>query len=124
LSSLVKGVGAMGRRPSSDESSSPVHTAIPPVLHCIVASTRELSSDLCPSFSHLANEGFNLESFFGADRLMIEGRFQVLMVSLSTLLWRARADELSNSHPIQGSLGMNKLNEVSVFPLRPWSTSM
>ncbi len=125
MSSLVKGIGAVGRRPpSQDESSSPVHTAIPPVLHCIVASTRELSSDLCPSFSNLAHQSFNPASFFGADRLMIERGFEILMISLSTVFGGARTDELGNSYPVQGSLSMDKLNKVSVLSLRPWSPSM
>jgi len=109
----------VGRRPPSQDesSSSSVHTSIPPILHRIVASSRELSSDLCPSFSHLAHQSFNLESFFGADRLMIERGFEILMISLSTLFGGARTDELGNSYPVQGSLSMDKLNKVSVLSL-------
>lgn len=73
LRSLVKVARAMiGSATTKDETTSSVHTAVPPVLHGVIASSMESSGNLCPTLPHLANQTFNLESFFGADRLMVE----------------------------------------------------
>lgn len=43
------------------------------------------------------------------------------MKSFSTLLWRPSGDEMRDPDPVVGALGLDELQEVKVFGLRPWS---
>lgn len=43
------------------------------------------------------------------------------MKSFSALLWRSSGDEMRDPNPVVGALGLDKLQEVKVFGLRPWS---
>lgn len=72
----------------NNEATSAIHTTIPPVLDGIVTSSYKAPCDFCPALSHLTDQSFNYFPFFGRDGIMIQGGFQVLMISLSTLLWR------------------------------------
>ena len=90
---------------SDNKSTSAIHSTIPPVLDRIVTSSFKPPCDLCPALSHLSDHSFNFLAFFGRDRVMIQGRFQVLMISLSALLWRPRIlEECGYPHPIIGTL--------------------
>jgi hypothetical protein len=87
LRSLIKVAGALRRAlPAKYETASPVHAAIPPVLDGIVASAMEPPRDLSPPLPHLTNQALNLESFFGADGLMVQRGLEVLVISLPALL--------------------------------------
>ena len=55
---------------------------------------------------------------------MVEGRFQVLVVTLTALLGRSRPNKLGDSNPVQGSLSMDKSYKIRIFGLGPWSSSM
>jgi len=57
---------------TKDQSLSSIHTAIPPVLHGVVAPPMKPPRNLCPTFSHLADETLDLKSFFQGDGLMVE----------------------------------------------------
>lgn len=68
------------------EALTTVHTTVPPILHCIIASARNAASNLGPSSSHFIYKLFDFLPFFWGDGPMIQARLEVLMVSLSTLL--------------------------------------
>lgn len=73
---------------SNNEATSAIHTTIPPILDGIVTSSLKSPCDFCPALSHLSDHSFNFLAFFGRDGIMVQARFQVLMISLSALLWR------------------------------------
>lgn len=79
---------------SDNEATSAIHTTIPPVLDRIVTSSFKSPCDFCPALSHLSDQSFNYLAFFGRDGIMVQAGFQVLMISLSTLLWRPRIIEI------------------------------
>jgi len=73
LSTLIEGVGMLRRRSSSkNESSATIHAAVPPILDGIVASTMKSTSNLGPPLPHFSNHAFNLQTFFRADRFVIQ----------------------------------------------------
>ena len=113
-----------GGSSSQHDTSTPIHAAVPPILDGIITSPVESSSNFRPTLSHLTHHAFDLKSFFWADRLMVQRWFEVLMISLSTLLWGASADELGYPNPVQRPLGMNKLAQVGVLALRPRTSSV
>jgi hypothetical protein len=125
LGTFIKSSGGLCRCPSSkDEASTTIHAAVPPVLDGIVTSTMESTSNLSPPLSHFSNHALNLKTFFGADWFVIQRWFEILMVPFPTLLWGARADELSYPDPIQRSLGVYQLAQVGILCLGPRSSSM
>ena len=77
---MLQSLGRRGRRKSSrepglsfssdNESPPPVHPTVPPVLHSIVAATRELPCDLGPTPSQAAYELINLLPFVRRDGIM------------------------------------------------------
>ena len=69
-------------------SSSSVHTAVPPVLHGVVATSPKTSGDFRPSFPHVGNHLLDEEAFFRSDGVVVQVGFQVLVIPLPTLLWR------------------------------------
>src|SRR6266567_1556425 len=60
---------------------------VPPVLHCVVASSLESSGDLCPPLPHLLDQPLDLLAFLRGDWLMVQTGLEVLVVSFSALLW-------------------------------------
>ena len=57
--------------PANVDSSAAIHSTIPPILHCVVASSMKPSGDLGPSLAHFANQLLNDLTFLGSDRVMI-----------------------------------------------------
>lgn len=55
----------------NNESTSAIHTSIPPVLDRIVTSSFKPPCDLCPALSNLGDQSFNYLAFFGRDRVMV-----------------------------------------------------
>ena len=68
-------------------SSSSVHTAVPPVLHGVVATSPQTSGDFRPSFPHVGNHLLDEKAFFGSNGVVVQVGFQVLVIPLPTLLW-------------------------------------
>lgn len=68
-------------------TSTSIHTTVPPVLHSIVAASTKTSSDLCPSLAHVVYHLLDQDAFVRGDGIMIEIRFQILMIALSALFW-------------------------------------
>ena len=90
---------------SNNESTSAIHTTIPPVLDRIVTSSFKPPCDFCPALSHISDHSFNFLAFFGRDRVMVQAGFKVLMISLSALFWRPRIIEVRGyPHPVIGTL--------------------
>lgn len=80
--------------------------------------------DLRPPLPDLRHQALNKKTLFRADRFVVQAGFQVLVISLSALLWGPRADELGDADPVEGTLGVHELGEVGVFGLGPGPTSM
>lgn len=67
-------------------SLAAVHAAVPPVLDGVVATVAKSTGDFSPSFTHLMDELLDQLAFLSRNRFVIEARFQVLVISFSTLL--------------------------------------
>lgn len=100
-------------------ASSSVHASIPPVLYGVVASSSQSSRDLGPSLSHLGDHLLDHDTFLRGDRVMVEIRLQVLVVSLSALLGGPGLDGGRYPHPVVGSMDIDEMQEHLVFLLRP-----
>ena len=79
---------------SNDEATSAIHTTIPPILDGVVTSSFKSPCDLCPALSHFSDHSLDFLAFFRRDRIMVQARFQVLMISLPALLWRPLVIEI------------------------------
>ena len=101
-------------------TSATIDPAIPPVLHGVIATSRHPSSDLGPASTHIVHVLLNPCALFGRDRFMVERRLQVLMIALSTLFRRTRANGPSDSYPIMRATGIHQVEQAFVFFLRPW----
>ena len=106
------------------ETLATIHTAVPPVLDRIVAAAVESAGNLGPSLAHLSHHSLNHDTFFGRDRVEVQRRLQVLVVTLAALLGRARLNELRDAHPVVGALTVDKIKEALVFGLRPRAPSV
>lgn len=106
-----------GRPSAKDQTPSSVHAAVPPVLYSVVAPAMKPSCNLSPTLSHLANQALYEKPFFRTDGFVVEGRLEILVVSFAALFGRARADELCDSDPVEGPLGVDELDKISVLSL-------
>ena len=103
---------AIGISPTVDQPPSPVHATIPPVLDGVVASSIQSSRNLGPSLAHLVHQSLDEDAFFWGDGVMAQGRFEVLVESLPTLLGRPRSDQHRYSDPVVSSLCMDQLEQA------------
>lgn len=118
LSPLVEIILRAGTGPSSNHQAPPsVHAAIPPVLDGVVTAAVESSRDLSPPLPNLGDQTFDEEAFLGTNRFVIQRRLQILMISLSTLLRRSRANELCDAYPVERALSVNELGKIGVLAL-------
>lgn len=113
------------RRPSPHHRAAPaVHTPIPPVLDGVIAAAMQPPRDLRPALPDLGYEALDEEALLGADRLVVQGGLEVLVVALAALFGGAGADEGGDADPVEGSLGLHELGEVGVFGLGPGPASV
>ena len=101
-------------------TSATIDPAVPPILHGVIATTGHPSSDLGPASTHIVHILLDPCTLFGRDGFMVEGRLQVLMIALSTLLRRTRADGPSDAHPIMRATGIDQVEQALILFLRPW----
>lgn len=119
ISAVVVAGGAALVGPATIVTLSAVLASIPPVLDGIVTAAVKPSCNLCPPLTDLVDENLNLGTLFGSDGLVIQGGLQVLVKSFSALLRCPCSQGLSNSHPVQRALVVDKLHEIGVFLLGP-----
>lgn len=103
-------------------ASSSIHTAVPPVLHGIVATAMQSTSNLGPSLAHLSHHHLDSDTFFGRDGIVIQVWLQVLVISLATLLRRARLNGARDSDPVRSPILVHEVKEEIIFGLRPGTT--
>ena len=103
-------------------TSSAVLATVPPVLDCIVAATMESACDLSPALAHLGDHLLNEGAFLWGDGVVVEMRLEVLVVTLTTLLWRAGLDHGRDANPVVGALGVDEVEEDRVLGLGPWTS--
>ena len=96
-------------------SFSPIHTTVPPVLHCIIAPVTESPGNFGPSLAHFLHKLLNHLSLLCRDRFVIKGWFEILVISLSTLLRRSMLHVLRYADPIVGTLSADEVQERGIF---------
>lgn len=80
--------------------------------------------NLSPALANLRYEALDEHAFVRANRLVVQGGLEVLVVALATLFGGARVDEGGDADPVEGALGVNELGEVGVFGLGPGPASV
>lgn len=103
-------------------AASAVLTSVPPVLDSIVGTATKASSNLSPTLAHLGNHLLNHGTLLWGDGFMVEVWLEVLVISLTALLWGAGLDHAGDAHPVVRALGVNKAEEVLVLSLGPGSS--
>lgn len=85
-------------------AASPVHATIPPILDCVVAASSQTSGNLSPSLAHLGNHLLDHDTFLRSDGVMVEVGLEVLVISLSALLWGSSLNGRRYPDPVVGSM--------------------
>lgn len=92
-----------------------VHAAIPPVLDGIVTAVAQSAGNLSPPLAHVVHHAFDQQALFSGDRLAVQGRFEVLVEALPTLLGRPVVHVLGDAHPVVGALFAHQLDKQLVL---------
>ena len=103
-------------------ASSAVLATVPPVLDGVVAATVESAGDLSPALAHLGDHLFDESTLLRSDWVVVEVWLEVLVVALTTLLWRASLDHRRDANPVVGALSVDKVEEDRVLGLGPWTS--
>lgn len=96
-----------------------VLAAVVPVLHGIVATSRELASNFRPLGADLAHQAHDSLALLLRDGIVAESRLQVLVVALPTLLRRAGAELLRDFYPAVGAALPHQLPQAVILALEP-----
>lgn len=92
-----------------------VHAAIPPVLDGVVTAVAQSAGNLGPTLAHVGHHAFDQQSLFSGNGLAVEGRFEVLVEALPTLLRRAVVHVLRDAHPVVRALFAHQLDKQLVL---------
>lgn len=97
---------------------------IPPVLHRIVAASLESPCDLSPPLTHLGHHLLNHLSLIRRDRVVVQCRLQVLMISLSALLGGSCVDFVGDTDPVMWAIARDEIHQPLIFVLRPGAATV
>ena len=99
-----------------------IHPTVPPVLHGVVTSTGQSSSDLGPSLPNLGHLSLDILPFGLSDRGMVQRFLQVLVVPFPALLRRSSSHRVRDDYPARGAVVFDEVHELLVLELAPWSS--
>lgn len=105
-------------------STTVVVLAIPPVLDLVVAAAIEAASNFSPFLANSVNKGEDCVAFFGGERLVVEVRPEVLVITLAALFSVAGANGVSDSCPVVETNSVDLGHEQPVLHLGPRASSL
>ena len=101
-----------------------VHAAVPPVLDCVITAAVKATRNFSPSLAHFVYHAFDHLALLRRDGAQVEGRLEVLMIPLTTLLGGAELNDFGYAHPIVRTMLLDKLEKVLVLCLRPGASAV